>query len=317
MEREQARAADKGEDLRSQAYAAFDAGQLSTAVVLFDQLLQGQPQDADLHYMKALALKYLAEWEGSLHHNQRAQALYGEFDEATAWNTGIAATALGQWAQAREAWAQCGISISDGNGPTAGDYGTVSIRLNPWGQGETLWAHRIDVVRARLLNVPLPDSGHRLFDIVLHDGASTGQRTDGNGRSVPVFNALATLEQSPYRTFVVFVRCEAPSDLDELMSASAEEVGYVEDWTDSIVNFCLRCSYGAAHRHDQEPPADTWQQDRDIGIGATRKEAVEQVLQRWVHAGSNREVISVAEADTAPPAREETSAWWSHQDNDT
>lgn len=51
--------------------------------------------------MQGLTHKYLRDWPVSLHHNLRSQALRDERDEASLWNAGIAATALGDWAQAR------------------------------------------------------------------------------------------------------------------------------------------------------------------------------------------------------------------------
>ena len=65
---------------------------------------------------------------------------------------------------------------------------------------------RIDPVRARLINVPLPDSGYRYGDIVLHDGASTGKRRFHQS-IVPVFNAMQRMETSEFQTFAVFATC--------------------------------------------------------------------------------------------------------------
>jgi hypothetical protein len=296
--------------LEASAYDAFDCGELNEAARLFGELVTQRPDAPYLHYMLGLAQKYRRDWPASLRHNLRAQALREEFDESSAWNAGIAATALGDWAEARRQWTQCGIRIPKGEGPIEDDFGLVSIRLNPWANGETVFARRIDVVRARLLNVPLPESGHRLFDIVLHDGAKTGERAIENG-VVPVFNALARLAPSDYRTYVAFVSCDSPADIEALENATLPGIGYVEDWTGSIVHYCLRCSYGAPHRHDRDADEEReWDTDRNLGIGSQSKAAVTRLLQEWASRGPGRQVDGIESPNHAAPEPEPGWAWW-------
>lgn len=303
--------------LEARAYAAFDQGQLQQASALFGELAGHAPHVSYLHYMRGLAHKYLRDWPASLQHNLHAQALQPQLDEGAAWNAGIAATALGDWAEARRQWAHCGITLPEGDGPVERDFGMIGVRLNPWGDGETVFARRIDVVRARLLNVPLPESGHRLFDIVLHDGAKTGERALDDG-VVPVFNALQILERSDHRTFVAFIRCPSADDLDTLQAAELPGIGYVEDWTASIVPLCLRCSYGVGHVHgdgdsaheDDAASNDDWQIERTLGIGAQGKAAVERLLADWVAAGPGRGVDAIECPACEETAPEDGTVWW-------
>lgn len=267
---------DADDALYDAAYSAFDDGRLAEASALFARMLEGRPDAAELHYMRGLAHKYLRDWSVSLAHNLRALELDG-FDEAAAWNAGIAATALGDWDCARRLWRECGIALPEGQGPVEGDFGLVSIRLNPWGAGETVWARRIDVVRARLLNVPLPESGYRFGDIVLHDGASTGGRRMGE-RTAPVFNALQRLQKSDFRTFVAFVSCDSAHALEPLLEARAPGLGYVEDWTGSVAHYCLRCSHGTPHRHADDEAPLPWKRDRSLGIAAQGRRTAEKLL---------------------------------------
>ncbi|WP_421570587.1 hypothetical protein [Stenotrophomonas sp. PD6] len=300
--------------LYDRAYATFDNGDLHQASALFGELTVHRPNVAYLHYMRGLAHKYLRDWPASLEHNLRAQQVEEEFDEASAWNAGIAATAMGDWAEARRQWAQCGITIPEGDGPIESDFGMVAVRLNPWGTGETVYARRIDVVRARLLNVPLPESGHRLFDIVLHDGAKTGERVSGD-RTYPVFNVLQTLQRSDHRTYVAFVQCPTVEDKEALEAAELPGIGFVEDWTHSIRHLCLRCSYGVAHlqehpKGDADAGNDDWQAERQLGIGAQGKAAVERLLADWVAAGPGRRVDAIESREVEAEGPAEGSVWW-------
>jgi hypothetical protein len=307
--------------LESRAYDAFRRGSLSEAARCFERLLDIEPEHASYHYMQGLVHKYRLSWPTSLAHNLRAQALSSGFDEAAAWNAGIAATALGDWREARRQWASCGIALPDGDGPIEADFGVVSIRLNAWDQGETLFARRIDPVRAQLLNVPLPESGYRCGDIVLHDGASTGERLL-NGVTVPVFNALACLKTSDFRTYTAFVRCGGPDELAPLAAATAPGVIAIEDWTDSLQQLCLRCSYGSPHRHAEEATeehsvemADTvFATERSIGIAAQSRHAAEYVLSHWTRSGLGRHVHSVEWREFPLPRPVDGLVWWRDPD---
>ena len=181
--------------LHNQAYLAFDAGDLQTAADKFAELAKAHPDNAQYRYMLGLAAKYRMDWALSLQANLAAIACAPEFDEAAHWNAAIAATALHDWQTARQLWAACGIPLPEGVGEIETDFGTAVLRLNPWADGECVYARRIDPCRSRIVNVPLPESGYRMGDIVLHDGASTGRRADGQGGEVLVFNALERWRQ--------------------------------------------------------------------------------------------------------------------------
>ena len=186
--------------LHNQAYLAFDAGDLQTAADKFAELAKVHPDNAQYRYMLGLAAKYRMDWALSLQANLAAIACAPEFDEAAHWNAAIAATALHDWQTARQLWAACGIPLPEGEGEIETDFGTAVLRLNPWADGECVYARRIDPCRSRIINVPLPESGYRMGDIILHD-ASTGRRADGQGSEVLVFNALERWRQSPRQTY--------------------------------------------------------------------------------------------------------------------
>lgn len=309
------------DDLHDSAYEALDRGALTEAGQAFAQLVALAPDHGAYHYMLGLVRKNQMDWAASLAHNLRAIELSDEFNEAAHWNAGIAATALGDWPQARSIWAACGIALPTGDGPIEADFGTTVVRLHPWQGGETLWAQRIDPVRARLLNVPLPESGHRLGDEVLHDGAPTGTRRSGE-REVMVFNALQRLERSGLQTFVVFVRCDDAQALQALLQALSTDEGYAEDWTTTIRWYCMRCSYGAPHRHEDDEAASastpgTWAAQRNLGVAARSRDAVQATLDAWVAGGANRHLEGIEHRECEVPAREDGGPWWIGPDGDS
>lgn len=312
---------DEAQDQRAErAYAAFDAGDLAAARADFESLIAERPDQPALHYMHGLASKYLRDWPSSLHHNLLAVALYGDDDdgEAARWNAGIAATAVGDWAEARRQWAACGIELPSGDGAVDANFGVASVRLAPWGNGETVFARRIDPVRARIINVPLPDSGYRYGDVVLHDGASTGERRFHQSR-VPVFNTMQRLERSEFGTFAVFVRCPRQEDLDALVDMRVPGIGFSEDWTESIVHLCLRCSYGAPHGKTGHAQDDAtrddmrldWQPERNLGVAAQSRHSVLRLIERWKAGGPGRRLDAIEQRDAAPSDPPPSGiAWW-------
>lgn len=186
------------------------------------------------------------------------------------------------------------------------------MRLNPWGTAETLYANRIDPARAYLMNVPLPASGYRFRDLVLHDGAKTGER-QLDGGTVPVFNAMQRLRQSDFVTFAAFVACPGADDCTELCERSAPGIGLVEDWS-NLSYYCLRCSYGAPHRHEDAACQLEWNPERSLGIAAQSRLSVEHLLAQWVAAGPGRRVDSIEMADEDLQEPEDGCVWWREPD---
>ena len=313
------------DQLHRDAYAAFERGALAEAIPLFLQLAEAKPGNIGYRYVLGLAHKYRREWHESIQWNLQAIAVAepGTSLEGEHWNIAIAASAIGNWALAREHWIAAGVALAPGDTPLEDDNGIVSVRLNPWSSGETLYARRIGLARARLLNIPLSDSGHRFGDIVLVDGAKTGERRYGDA-TVPVLNALERLVPSPLATFEVRVDCAAESDAAALEDAKAEGIGCIEDWTRSMTYFCTKCSYGVPHAHaEREPDATGWVRERVFGVAATHQAAVETLLDAWVQEARRgeflarlarrrprRAVLDLAKADEPEPPLVESWTWW-------
>ena len=62
-------------------------------------------------------------------------------------------------------WRRLGLDIEEGDAPIEDNFGITPVRLNPDDRGEVVWARRIDPVRARIENVPYPESGFRRGDV--------------------------------------------------------------------------------------------------------------------------------------------------------
>jgi hypothetical protein len=298
-------------DLQQRAGAAFEAGRLQEAQQLYARLVGLSPESPSFHYRLGLTDKYLQQWASSLAHSLRAISLGGTH-QPSSWNAGIAATALGDWPQARKQWRACGIRLSDGEGPVSEDFGVVGLRLNPWSGSETVFARRIDPARARIANVPLPASGHRHGDIVLHDGVQVGERSY-LGHNVPVFNELQRLQASPNPTFTVFVSCESDAEIEALQGMATPGVALVEDWTKGLRNTCLRCTYNLPHQHRRHAAdhADDWNPDRTLGIAAGSAGDVRVRLMAWTSAAPARRRFEAIESTELPaPEAAGASAWW-------
>lgn len=287
--------------LAARAEAAFAQGDLIAALRDFDALAMLSPGDAQCARMQGEVRKYRRDWAGSLERSLYAlslQAVAGDGDapapQAAHWNAGIAATALGDWAEARRQWAACGIALAPGDGPIAERFGVAALRLEPWGRAAIVFARRIDPVRAQLIGVPPPACGYRYGDILLHDCVPLGERRFLQSR-VPVYAALQRLIVSEYPGFATSVVCPTQADLDALLAMRVPGIAYAEDWT-------------AAATRDNTAQRSIRHR---IGIAAQSRRSVLRLIERWREDGDGRfcEGIEGGEhAPVDPPDR--GAAWW-------
>ncbi len=239
-----------------------------------------------------LLYKRQGRWEESLRHNQRALELNPE-DEGALWNVGIAATALEDWKTARAAWKKYGINIAEGSGPINEAFGPTPIRVSMDAHPEVVWSQRIDPARAIIENIPLPESGRRWRDVLLHDGAPNGHRML-NGKEVPVFDELQLLKPSYYSTFLAEIEAPDQTSLDDL-EKSIEKLAEVEmeDWTSNIRLLCAACSEGRPHEHDHHQADESgWRPNRMVGLAAAEPGAAHSILKDWEEASRGRRIQS-------------------------
>src|SRR5688572_27443633 len=156
-------------------------------------------RDAAAWFDAALQAKWRRDWAEAVALNLQAVEAAGLRDDdgsstgdPTWWNLGIAATALHDWSTAERAWRAYGV-------PDDVEWGMTPVRVDPAGEPEVVWCQRLDPARARIENVPLPDSGRSWGDIVLHDGVPNGERVVG-ARVYPVFDEIEVWEASSVPT---------------------------------------------------------------------------------------------------------------------
>ena len=164
---------------------ALDDRRLDEAVEGLQEATRNYPDRWQVWFDLGLAHKLRRDWVESVAASRRAAEL-GQAKESY-FNLGVAATAIRDWDTARYAWRGLGIDVGTGPEPR-GDFGLCPVRLNPDTDGEVVWGRRIDPCRIRIESVPLPESGHRWHDVVLHDVVPAGRRTL-DGHSLPVFES--------------------------------------------------------------------------------------------------------------------------------
>ena len=282
---------DKGRDcvdanetaLLDQARAAWDAEQWDVAAARYEELLAlcpDEPESDVWWFDAALAFKFQRNWAKAFELGREAAARSepGKGDPAF-WNLAIAATIQGDWAVARQAWADYGLTIPAGDGEIEGDFGTACVRLvGP--RPEVVWVRRICPTRARVLSIPFTD--RRYGEIVVHDGAPNGERVV-DGQRYPVFDELLLCKPSDNATFQVSVSCSEATDL-EALSDMADAAGLAVESMSSMVMHRRSESEGRVEMVPDAAAAG----DHALLLAAPDAAAAQEVLERWAADGQGR-----------------------------
>ncbi|HEV3312322.1 MAG TPA: tetratricopeptide repeat protein [Chloroflexota bacterium] len=240
-----------------------------------------------------LVFKWQRLWRESLDCNQKALERDRSLEGAW-WNLGISATALGNWPEARRAWTGFGLELPPGEGEILMNLGPTPIRLDPAGTGEVVWCERIDPARATIRSVPLPKTGHRFGDLLLHDGAPSGERLL-HGETVPVFNAIELLRPSTYLTFEVELRAPGPEALRALFRRAANEEIGLEDW-DTLRCLCSACSQGSPgpSKHDDFVAPEHYGKPIRLMAAAPDEDRIRAFLHAWTDSDPGGSILRVA-----------------------
>ena len=289
-----ARPLPAAEHLVAHGLSLENDGDLAGAEDAYRRAAERSPEWSVPYYNLGLLCKYQSRWNESLDFNRRAAALAPD-DTGAWWNLGIAATAVEDWAEARRAWAACGMEPPAGSGPPDFHFGSTPIRLDPDGDAEVVWAHRIDPARARILSVPLPWSAHNHGELVLTDGAPDGYRVVGE-RRFPVFNVLQVISPSPLRKYIIEL-ATAQADAIEALGSCAEELGgAAEDWGRTTNILCADCSRGTPHEH---PDAADTPAHPHCGLAARDDRHAETIIRTWLTREPRADFVRWFDADSS------------------
>jgi hypothetical protein len=285
---------------------AQESGQVPAEADALRALIAIEPDRSWPYFDLGLLHKWARDWDASARLNAKALELSADEPEnPAAWNLGIAATAVGDWATARRAWAAYGIELPGESGPILGSFGQAPIRLNAeprhrgeqpllidgrtW-QTEVVWADRLSPASAIIRSIPFPESGHRFGDVVLHDGEPVGERVvDGQPRAV--FNEITLLEVSPVSTWAITVTGAGEGDWEALRDLAMTRGGSAENWTTGTQMLCRACSEGSpGEEHVHQPAVDADEQRLGLAVPA---EDVDWVMDTWTQG---RSLVRIVEA---------------------
>ena len=281
----------------SQAYHCYDRLEYAQAAAHFRRACLLLPSSWEAHFGLGVAAKWLCDWDESIQASRRAAKLREDF-VGSWWNIGIAATALGFWKEAREAWNKAGVKVEVSDAPLEMKLGRVPIRLKTT-NNEVVWCDRLDPARAKIISVPTADSLRRCGDLLLTDGEPSGSRWNGD-RDVPVFNELQILQASSLGLFVAVVEHASNAQIDALVQLHSNEL-QIEDWS-TVRMLCRQCSEGRPHEHhdqDQRLSSEV-RPTRQIAFAAASEERVRDALMAW--STSERVKMSPIECLVLPQA---------------
>jgi len=295
-------------EIWSEWMAANEAGDPARAGSLAEELTRSVPDSFHAWFEAGLRSKAIRDWTTCAERNARALDLFtpqigGDFDgvNPAAWNLGIAATALGDWPAARQAWTAYGVKgLEPGNAPIDVDFGQVPIRLNPdrpslsvqdlphFGDTEVVWCWRRSPAHAVIASVQLPESGHRFRDVLLHDGEPKGTRRRGEA-VVSVFDELDKLQDSQIPTWQAVVDGTTAGDIGNLGDIAGPRGLGADNWS-GIKVMCADCSHGDPDTRHQHPPAHDGQ--TLIGLAGAEPQ-LRDCLAEWQHSRPRIQLVDL------------------------
>lgn len=268
------------ESLFLQAVQYDRAGDVYNAVKLHKRLTRLAPDWSEPFACLSRIYKNRQEWRPAYYYAKKAAEI-NPFNE-TAWqNLGIAATAIGNWTTARQAWNHLGYHFEPGEQAIQSDLGVVPVCLNPATLPEIVWARRIDPARAVVLSVPQPRSGRRFGDVVLLDHENCRVRVLGNKR-LEIFDELELLSPSRNSTFCAFLLSEEPQDLDVLERLCRDAGIGFDNWSGANRLLLPRHTRGVQEIFDRQlHPERPRHRGFWVALAAREESAVRQVLEAW------------------------------------
>jgi len=269
----------------------YNAGRYAETEIAWRAAAAADPGWDEPPFSLGVLYKWQGRWSEALASSRHALALNPQ-NQGALWNTGIAATALRDWQAARAAWTGYGIELPPGEGEIRAFAITTPIRLDADSGEEVVWTRRIDPARAVITSVPLPESGRRHGDIVLHDGEPKGERMLGE-RTVAVFNMLGLWRASREITFRCRVYAHGAHD-SAVLERMLGRAGCASEDMSNIRMLCRQCSEGLVHeQHDHDRPDPRWNPNRRLLIATRSPKRLRLALKQWARREATREVVSL------------------------
>jgi hypothetical protein len=178
--------------------------------------------------------------------------------------------------------------------------GMAPVRLNPdqpslphqvqhtAGSTEVVWCWRRSPAHAVVASVPLPESGHRFRDVVLHDGDPKGNRWL-DGQEVSVFDQLERLEDSGLSTWQAHIAGASSDDMQALSDLGEQRPLGLDDWS-GIRVMCPECSHGSSVDGHSHAPAAS--EVRRLGL-AGHESDVGQLIEAWLDGRPGIDVLNL------------------------
>lgn len=269
----------EAEELYRQAVEYGQSGDVYNAVKLCKLVVRLSPDwSAPYAYLGGIYRKR-KEWRPALHYCQKAVA-QNPLDDAVWKNTALAATALGQWAKAREAWNHLGFQFKISEKEPHVDMGVAPVCLNPKTQPEVVEAHRIDPARAVIASIPQPSSGHRFRDVVLVE-TQTNRSVAVNRKRVGVHDEIERLEASKYRTWAVILQTDTQADVDAFAKLCTDaDLGF-DNWSNAVRFFQSHLHPKVSEYFDRAIFGGQTKDFYLVAVAAKREAEVKWVLHAW------------------------------------
>jgi hypothetical protein len=232
-------------DLIERAYQAWDAEDWQSAEESLESAARRDPDgrgSEKLWFDAALAFKFLRDWRKAyeLGKEAAARAPRNEQDPAF-WNLGIAATVVGDWSTARDAWSGYGIELPPGDGEIVADLGMT--RYGSALPTDRRWCGPTGCVRRGRGYSPC-----RRPRSTIRRGSAARRRTQRraivNGRRYPVFDELMPFTPSDLATLAVTVTGSTAGDVEALLGVF-QEVNLGAELLSSGELLCRCCSEGS------------------------------------------------------------------------
>lgn len=213
-------------ELFAQALRYDEAGDPYTAIKLFKKVNRLVLDFAPAYRGLAVIYSRRQEFKPAFHYWSKTVAIDAD-DRDAWWQLGLAAVALKRMRTALTVWCKFGFDKLDHKRP-------LGLQLTHLDGFEILWMEALDPARARIVSIPHPGSGARYRDLMLYDRRGQRGYNVVQRRRVAIYQAVARLKRSPYRTFSCLLHTGDEAAVNQLEKLCYEAGLGFEIWSNAI-----------------------------------------------------------------------------------